>query len=124
MKRSSMNTILAVLALLVMASSPVLAAQDEDAPRPAKAKTAPASHGKRKPKPPVGNEIDINNASKATLQTLPGITPALADKIIAGRPYDTKVHLVLKNILSMTTFQPIKGRIIAKEPLKTAPKTK
>ena len=32
-------------------------------------------------------KLDVNTASQAALETLPGIGPALARLIIAGRPY-------------------------------------
>lgn len=33
--------------------------------------------------------IDINNAPRETIETLPGVGPKLAQEIIAGRPYKT-----------------------------------
>src|SRR5690348_17634710 len=33
--------------------------------------------------------LDVNTATREQLLTLPGITPADADRITAGRPYDT-----------------------------------
>jgi competence ComEA-like helix-hairpin-helix protein len=33
--------------------------------------------------------IDINNAPRETIETLPGVGPKLAEQIIAGRPYKT-----------------------------------
>lgn len=38
---------------------------------------------------PLKPRIDINNAPKETIETLPGVGPKLADEIIAGRPYKT-----------------------------------
>jgi competence protein ComEA len=32
-------------------------------------------------------KVDVNSASVETLETLPGIGPTLADRIVAGRPY-------------------------------------
>lgn len=36
---------------------------------------------------PVAPRIDLNNAAKETIETLPGVGPKLAQAIIEGRPY-------------------------------------
>jgi competence ComEA-like helix-hairpin-helix protein len=41
------------------------------------------------PSVPLPPRVDLNNASKETLETLPGIGPKLAQEIMAGRPYQT-----------------------------------
>jgi DNA uptake protein ComE-like DNA-binding protein len=60
--------------------------------------------------------IDINSATKEQLKTLPGITDAYADKIIAGRPYRSKAFLVTNNIIPEGLFQSIRQRIAARQP--------
>ena len=60
--------------------------------------------------------IDINSATKDQLKTLPGITDAYADKIIAGRPYLSKAFLVTKNVLPNDLFQTLRKRIVARQP--------
>ena len=62
--------------------------------------------------------IDINSAKSVELQQLPGISAALADKIIAGRPYLTKSHLVTKKVLPIELFQSITKQIVATQPAK------
>ncbi len=59
--------------------------------------------------------VDINSASKAELKTLPGIDDAQADKIIAGRPFLSKAHLVTHDVLARGTYENLKTRVIAKQ---------
>lgn len=67
-------TALAVLTLL-LAAAPVLVAQ-----------SAPAGQA-------AGEKIDLNTASQAVLESLPGVDSAMAKKIIAGRPYTSVADL-------------------------------
>lgn len=57
--------------------------------------------------------VDINSAGKSELKTLPGISDADADKIIAGRPYFSKAHLTTRNIISRPVYEGLKKLVIA-----------
>jgi DNA uptake protein ComE-like DNA-binding protein len=61
--------------------------------------------------PAQADQIDINTATKAQLDVLPGIGPARADAIIKGRPYRAKDELVKKNIIPESVYDGIKDRI-------------
>lgn len=61
--------------------SQTLGPHDERRPTPARSSSLPARAGKVKPTGPV----DINHADGRMLQALPGIGPALAQRIVAHR---------------------------------------
>ena len=64
--------------------------------------------------------VDINSASEKQLMKLPGIGEADAKRIIANRPYASKVWLVTNKVIGEGPYSNIKHRIEAKQPFKTA----
>ena len=66
--------------------------------------------------------IELNNASRAQLETLPGIGPAESARIVAGRPYGSKAWLVTNKILDPDAYSNIKQLIVAGQPSKDAGK--
>jgi competence protein ComEA len=59
--------------------------------------------------------LDLNTATKEQLMTLPGVTAAEADRVIAGRPYSEPGELVTRRIMSKTEYGKIGDRIVAKK---------
>ena len=107
--KSKRNFSLFVLAasLLFFLSLPVLAHNYPAAPQSSKS-AAPAS----------SNLVDLNTATKAQLDALPGVGAAYSQKIIDGRPYHAKTDLVKKKIIPQATYNKIKDLVIAKQPAK------
>lgn len=97
----SLSRLFAVAALAGVAAFSVAQPAGTPAPTPMSAPTAPAP-------------LDINTATPAQLQTLPGIGDAYAKRIVAGRPYNSKDQLVGKGIIPQATYNKIKDLIIAK----------
>ncbi|GAC1363460.1 MAG: hypothetical protein NVSMB3_11900 [Acidobacteriaceae bacterium] len=61
----------------------------------------------------AGNDaVNINTASESQLETLPGVTPAMAGQIISNRPYADPVELRKKHILPRDVYDKISGRLI------------
>lgn len=64
-------------------------------------------------KRPTGNEaVNINTASRPELETLPGVTPAMAGQIIDNRPYTDPGELRKKKILPKDVYDRISGRLV------------
>src|SRR5438045_9456189 len=59
--------------------------------------------------------LDINSASPAELDALPGIGPARAAAIIKGRPYNGKDDLVNRKIIPANVYNGIKDNIITRQ---------
>jgi DNA uptake protein ComE-like DNA-binding protein len=57
--------------------------------------------------------VDINAATKEELSALPGIGDAYSQKIIDGRPYNSKRDLLTRKILPEASYDQVKDKIIA-----------
>jgi DNA uptake protein ComE-like DNA-binding protein len=55
--------------------------------------------------------LDINKASEKDLAQLPSVTPAQAQAIIAGRPYDNTSQLVKRRIVTKDQYEKIRAQI-------------
>jgi len=87
--------------------------------------SASKEHSTHKAKSAAHRErIDINSATKEQLMTLPGVDDAMADKIIAGRPFKAKTDLLHKSIVTKTEYSKVSSHIIAKQEGKAAPESK
>ncbi len=65
-------------------------------------------------KPPAATlqpPVDVNSADLKTLETLPGVGPTLAQRIIAGRPYKDLADLGKVKGLSKSKLDAIKGDV-------------
>jgi len=56
-------------------------------------------------------QININLATEQELDILPGIGPVTAQKIIAGRPYNSVDELLSKKVVGSKVFSDIKDKI-------------
>ena len=59
----------------------------------------------------ANSQININAASEQELDSLPGIGPIYAQKIINGRPYSSIDELLSKKIVGSKVFEEIKEKI-------------
>ena len=113
MQRHALPAALIALALLAVPAVGGAAGAGQAAAPAGAAKVSPAAPSKL---------VDINSASRAELETLPGIDAATAQKIVAGRPYFSKAQLVTDNVVPAGPYHSLKHLIIARQ--KTPSKSK
>lgn len=58
--------------------------------------------------------LNINKAGRDELETLPGITPRLAEAIIAERPYTSGADLLRRHTVTKAEYDRIADRIMAR----------
>lgn len=114
----------AVLALLVLVLISVTACTTKDNPDEIRQRTAEATETVRRDakamaegvKEGMGRDnkaINVNQASREELLTLPGVTEHEADRIISERPYDNAHDLVTRHVLPESEYDKIRDRVIA-----------
>jgi competence protein ComEA len=59
--------------------------------------------------------LDLNTATKDQLLTLPGMTAAEAERVIAGRPYDEPSDLLKRRIMTKAAYDKIADRVTVKK---------
>jgi len=117
----------AVVAMAFVASMAMAA--DSTAPATtAPATTAPAktttttTHHSSSKSHATHPKTDLNTASKEDLMKLPGVDDALADKIVAARPYKSHSELESKHIVTKEQYSKLSAMVTVAPPAKTASK--
>jgi DNA uptake protein ComE-like DNA-binding protein len=96
----------AFYALLELAVCCGIVASSQDRDRSGVAKTSDAA-------PPPAERVDINHATLADLEKVPGMTPSWAARIVRFRPYRTKQDLMDKGVVNSQVYDRIKDFVIA-----------
>lgn len=108
--------LLAVAVLVACASSSSAQTPPQAAPQAERQKPAGRAARAAKGRPPANAKlVDINSAAKADLMTLPSINADLADRIIAGRPYGSKAHLLTRQVLPGVNYDAVKPLVVARQ---------
>ncbi len=113
------------LAAAVLALAVIAGCNQKQTPEDLKEKTAKATAELKRDARAVAagvregwnrdHTVDLNTASKDELLALPGLTPAEADRLIAGRPYREPGELVTRRIVPKAEYDKIADRITTKK---------
>ena len=98
------------LCTLIIATSAGAKTSDTPTPRPNASVLESSRHG---------DPININSATLKDLESLPGIGPARARKIVAGRPYTSVEDLKVRKVVPVKTYDRIRNHISAQGTMKT-----
>jgi DNA uptake protein ComE-like DNA-binding protein len=99
----NLTPLFAVMLSLSLVVTGIAADKRASAAKPAEAAKAVPAEKKAEPVAAKQLLLDINTASEADLKALAGIGDTYSKKIIAGRPYAKKDHLLSKKIVPKAT---------------------
>ncbi len=113
-----------IVAILLLAGL-VGCTQQQQSPQAIKEKTAEATAEAKSDAKAVAEglregwnrnkSLDLNTASREQLRSLPGMTDAEADRVIAGRPYDDPSDLLTRHLMSKAEYDKIAAQVTAKK---------
>ena len=107
--------VLVLVSLAAALALPLLAFADDTPAAPSAAgqsmqKDAPKGTSVAKATPAV----DLNSASKDQLTQLPGLTDAIADKIIEARPFKSRSELLSKKLVTRAEYAKLRSHVVVK----------
>jgi len=103
----SASTITKITPLVTVGAAPA------PAPAPAEKSARTRSPREERNKTPAAtpSAVDLNRASQKELEALPGVGPATAKKIVAGRPYASVADLSKAGV-SASTIEKVRGLVV------------
>jgi competence protein ComEA len=93
------------------AKKPAAAAAAPQAAKTVEPGTAKTAKGAKAAKPTPGTPVDLNTADQKTLESLPGVGPTLAKRIMAARPIQSLDELAKVKGMSKTKVAAFKDKV-------------